>query len=49
MLVLQYKFLELLSHFDLCNHVLQIKYQYLQTGIYFGQIKRQTKIVYLIK
>ena len=45
MLVLQYKFLELLSHFELCIHVLQIKYQYLQTGSYFGQIKKQTKIV----
>ena len=45
MLVLQYKFLELLSHFELCIQVLPIKYQYLQTGSYFGQIKKQTKIV----
>ena len=45
MLDLQYKFLELLSHFELCIHVLQIKYQYLQTGSYFGQIKKQTEIV----
>ena len=45
MLVLQYKFSELLSHFELCIQVLPIKYQYLQTGSYFGQIKKQTKIV----
>ena len=45
MLVLQYKFLELLSHFELCIQVLPIKYQYLQTGSYFGQIKKQTEIV----